>query len=107
MRFVSHQQDPPRLRTRGPQDSLLSKDWRARGATQRIGATVFATVLLFGSVALVAACVLLRIQVSEAVGGISGQVLGSAIALFPFLIACVLTFLAIRLIKGISRSFRR
>lgn len=107
MRFSGHPQDTPRLPSRGPRDSLLSKDWTARGAVQRVGASIFATVLFLGSVALFVASALLRAQVSEAVTGILGQLLGFMLALLPFFIACAFTFLAIRLIRGVGRSFHK
>jgi hypothetical protein len=107
MRFSAHLQDPPRLRTTGPKDNFFSKDWTARGGVQRVGASLFATLFLLGSVALFVGGVMLRVQVSEAVDGILGQALGTAVALLPFLMACALIFVTVRLIKGVSRSFHR
>lgn len=105
VRFSSNLPDIPRLRTTGPKDSFFSKDWTARGVVQRVGASIFVTLLLLTSVALCAGGVVLRDQVSSAVDGIFGRVLGTAVALFPFLMACALVFFAVRLIKGIRRSF--
>ncbi len=107
MRFNGHLQSSPRLRSYGRKDIILSKDWRARGSVQRVGACILATVLLLGSAALFVASALLRAQVSNGVAGVLGQVLGTALALLPLFIACALTFFAGRLIKGIARSFRK
>jgi hypothetical protein len=107
MRFSGHSQSSPRVRSYGRKDIILSKDWRARGSIQRVGACILATVLLLGSVALFVASALLRAQVSNGVAGVSGQVLGAAVALLPLFIACALTFFAGRLIKGVARSFRK
>lgn len=107
MRPNGHSQSSPRLRSYGRKDIILSKDWRARGAVQRVGACILATVLLLGSAALFVASALLRAQVSNGVAGVLGQVSGTALALLPLFIACALTFFAGRLIKGIARSFRK
>ena len=96
-----------RLLSYGPEDIILSKEWTARGTVQRIGASVFATILFLGSAALLLAGLLLWAQVSNAMGGILGQMLGALLALSPFFLACGLMFFAARLIRGIYRSFHR
>jgi hypothetical protein len=102
-----HLQDTPRLNTTGPKDNCFSKDWKARGGVQRVGASLFATLFLLTSVAVFVGGLMLRAQVVYAVDGIWGHALGTAVALLPFLMACFLIFVAVRLIKGVSRSFHR
>ena len=107
MRFSAGLSDIPRLRTTGPKDNFFSKNRRARGGVQRVGAGIFATLLLLCSVASLLAGVVLRAQVSDAVDGVLGLALGTGAALVPFLVACALIFFAVRLIKGVSRSFHK
>jgi hypothetical protein len=105
--FGHLQDDLPRLRTTGPKDNLFSKNWTARGGVQRVGASLFAALFLLSSVALFVGGVVVRVQISNVVDGIFGQALGTSVALLPFLMACALIFVAVRLIKGISRSIHR
>ena len=70
-----------------------------------MGSSLFAILFLLGSAALVVVGVALRVQVSDAVDGIFGRALGTAVALVPFLMAGALIFIAVRLIKGVRRSF--
>lgn len=107
VRFSGNLSDIPRLRTTGPKDRLFSNDWTARGVVQRVGASIFVALLLITSVGLCTGGIMLRDQVSSAVDGILGRVLGTAAALLPFLMACALIFVAVRLIKGVSRSLHR
>lgn len=102
-----YQRNSFRLLSYGPKDIILSKDWTARGTVQRVGASVFATILLLGSIALLLAGFLLWAQVSNAIAGTLGQMLGALLALLPFFIAYGLTFFAVRLIRGICRSLQR
>lgn len=100
------QDDPPRLRTTGPRDNPLSKDWIARGVVQQVGMSFYAMLLGFCAVGMWVGGAVFGIQVSEAVAGVLGKALGTALTLFLFLIGCGLAFVATRLIKGVGRSFR-
>jgi hypothetical protein len=86
-------------------DVFGSEDWIARGTIQRIGTTIFATVFFCASAALVVASPRLRAEISEVVGGVSGQIFGTALAVFAFVLACVGMFLTFKLVRGLVRSF--
>ena len=88
-------------------DFLGSKQWVARGTTQRIGAGIFAIVFLLGSVLAFVASPLVREEAMEDVGGIFGQVFGFLLSGLAVLIACAMMFAAFRLAKGIARSFQK
>lgn len=103
--FGNCSQDPPRLRTTGPRDNPLSKDWVARGAVQQVGMSLYAVLLVLCSVFTWVAGVAVRTQVSDSVAGVLGQALGIALMLFFLLLGCAAAFVATRLIKGVSRSF--
>ena len=97
----------PVLETVGPADIVLSKNWVARGVTQRIGATIIAIVFLLCSVALFAGSLMLRSRTSEIMGGVLGQMFGITLTMLGFLLAFVGAFLAMRLLVGVGRSFRK
>lgn len=84
-----------------------SEDWVARGTVQKIGATIIATIFFCGSVAFFIAGLLVRAELSENVGGVLGQILGTLLTLLAFLVACIGIFLTFRLVRGIVRSLRR
>ena len=105
MRFREDPQNAPILQSRGPRDSLLSKGWTARGAIQRVGATILAIGFLLGSIALFIASIVVRAQTAEMIVGILGQVFGIMLAALAFSLACALMFLAVRFLQGVARSF--
>jgi TRAP-type C4-dicarboxylate transport system permease small subunit len=105
--FGGNLRDLPRLRTSGPKDNFFSKNWKARGRVQQVGASLFATLFFVSSLAMIVASAVLQAQVSNAVEGILGRVLGAAVALVPCLMACALIFFAVRLIKGVNRSLHQ
>jgi hypothetical protein len=88
-------------------DGFLSKSWVAKGTTQRIGAIIFATVFFCGSTALLVASILMRVQISETMKGVLGQVFGIVLAVLAFLVACFGMLLTFRLARGVVRSFHR
>jgi hypothetical protein len=81
------------------------KNWIARGATQRIGATLFATVFFCASIALFVASIFVRSQIAETTGGVLGQVFGTAFAVFAFLVGCFALLMTFRLARSVVRSF--
>jgi len=97
----------PVLSGRSKKSIFLSEDWVARGMTQRIGATVFAIVLLCGSILLVVGSFLLRTETSQDAGGILGQILGAMLGVLTLVVASFFVFLAFRLGRGTIRSFRK
>jgi hypothetical protein len=98
-------QGVPILYSSRRKDIFGSEDWIARGTTQKIGATIFATVFFGGSVALFVASPLVRAEISEAVGGVLGRVFGVMLAVLAFVVACAGIFLSFRLMRGIVRAF--
>ena len=98
-------QNVPILYGSDRKDILGSGDWIARGTIQRIGATIFATGFFCGSIALVVASPRLRDEIWEAIGGVSGQVFGTLLAGFAFLVACIGMFVTFRLLRAVVRSF--
>jgi hypothetical protein len=77
----------------------------ARGSVQRVGASFYALLLLFSTIAVCVGAAYLGRQVMEAVGGIFGWVLATMLTLALFFVGCVLAFIAFRLLKGVRRSF--
>ena len=98
-------QNVPILYGSDRKDILGSGDWIARGTIQRIGATIFATGFFCGSIALVVASPRLRDEIWEAIDGVSGQVFGTLLAGFAFLVACIGMFVTFRLLRAVVRSF--
>jgi hypothetical protein len=98
-------QNVPILYGRGRKDIFCSEDWIAKGAIQRIGATIVAAVFFCGSVALFVASLLIRAQISETVDGVFGQIFGTVLGVLVLLVACVGMFLTFRLVRGVVRSF--
>ena len=98
-------QNVPILYGRSRKDIFGSEDWIARGAIQRIGATIVATVFFGGSIALFVASFLMGTRTSEIAGGVLGQILGTVLAVLAFLVACIGMFLTFRLVRGVVRSF--
>src|SRR5260370_24948869 len=90
----------PILYSPGRTGRFLSKDWVAKGTTQRIGAIIFATVFFCGSTALFFASILMRAQISEAMRGVLGQIFGIVLAALAFLVACFGMLLTFRLCRG-------
>jgi hypothetical protein len=98
-------QNVPILYGIGRKDILGSEDWIARGTVQKIGATIFATVFLCGSVALLIASFVVRAQTSGMISGVLGQISGAVLAVLAFFLAWAGMFLAIMLFRGVVRSF--
>ena len=98
-------QNVPVLYGRGRKNIFGSEDWTAQGTIQKIGATIFATVFFCASGALFVASLLVRAEISETVGGVSGLVLGTVLAVLAFLVACIGMFVTFRLVRGVVRSF--
>jgi hypothetical protein len=98
-------QNVPILYGRGRKNIIASEDWTARGTVQRIGATIFAIGFFCGSVAFAVAGFLVGSKLSENVGGILGQILGTLLTFLAFLVACIGMFLTFRLARGVVRSF--
>jgi hypothetical protein len=98
-------QNVPILYGSSRKDIFGSDDWIARGAIQRIGVAVFATGFFFGSIALFVASLFLRGEISENVGGVLGQIFGFTLAVLAFSVACAGMFLAVRMGRGVVRSF--
>jgi hypothetical protein len=100
-------QKVPILYSTGPKDIFLSKDWIAKGAIQRIGFTIFSLIFLAGSVALFVGSWLVRAQTAEMIGGAFGQVTGTVLAVLGLFFGCVAVFLAMKMLRGIVRSFHK
>ncbi len=100
-------QNVPILYSTGRKDILGSEDWIARGTIQRIGTIIIATVFFCGSAALVVASPLLRDEISEMIGGVLGLIVGTGLAAFAILVACIGMFLTFRLVRGVVRAFNK
>jgi len=98
-------QNVPILYSSARKDIFGSEDWIARGTIQKIGTTIFATVFFCGSIALFVASLLMRAQTSEMVGGVWGQIFGFILAVLAFCVACAGMIFAVRLVRGVVRSF--
>jgi hypothetical protein len=103
--FRGGPENTPILRSVGPKDILLSKDWAARGAIQRAGAGILATVFLLASVVLLIASLAVRAQTSEKIGGVFGLISGMLLALLGCFLAGISMFLSMQLLRGVVRSF--
>ena len=88
-------------------DLFGSEDWIARGTIARIGASLFATVFFCASIALLLASPRLRDEIWKAIGGVSGQVFGTVLAVLACLVACIGVFVTFRLFRGVVRSFHK
>lgn len=98
-------QNIPILYGSARKDLFGSEAWIATGTIRKVGATIFAAVFFCGSLALFAASLLVRGEISENVGGVVGQVCGFILAVLSLLIACAGMFLAVRMARGVVRSF--
>ncbi len=97
----------PILSGTGRKDIFGSEAWIAKGTTQRVGASIFATVLFCGSIALFVASLLLTTETSFMVGGVLGHVFGLGLSVLAFMVGCMGMFLTFRLVRGIIRSFHK
>lgn len=86
---------------------LGTENWIARGTVQRLGASLFALVCFCLAVSLSVAIFFVKAEVREDVGGGLGEILGLVLASGAFLGACLATFLAFRVVRGLVRSFRK
>lgn len=84
-----------------------TQQWVAKGTTQRIGATIFASLFFFASIALFFSSAVARVEIARDTGGVLGQVFGIAFALLAFLIGCAALYVAFRVTRGVIRSFRK
>lgn len=101
-------EEPPILRATGPEDNLLSKDWVAKSAVQRIGVAMIATVFFLGSCFMLLASTLLKTDPStRALGNFLGPATMFLLGGLAFLIAGIGLFVSIRLMRGVVRSLRR
>jgi hypothetical protein len=98
-------QNVPILCSTRRKDIFGSEDWIARGTIQRIGTIFFATAFFCGSAALFVTSPRLRDEISEMIGGVSGRIIGTGLAAFAILVACVGMFLTFRLVRGVVRAF--
>jgi hypothetical protein len=96
---------PPILHSSGPYRGFGSKDWIARGAVQKVGTTIFGVVFLLGSVGLFFAALLVRDDTSGKMGDVMGPIARTLLALLGFSLGCSAMFFAIRLLRGVIRSF--
>ena len=100
-------QNVPILYSTRRKDIFGSEDWIARGTLQRIGTIIFATVFFCGSAALFVASPRLRDELSEMIGGVLGRIVGTGLAAFAILVACIGMFLTFRLVRGVVRAYSK
>ena len=86
---------------------FLSQDWAASGFTQRIAGTLSAIALFCGSVLLTVTSLRLRAEILQEAGGLFGEICGNIFAVLAIFVAIFFSFLALRIVRGVVRSFRR
>jgi hypothetical protein len=98
---------PPILRSLGPKDILLSMDWVARGTVQRIGASILATISLFGAIGLFVGSLVLMTQSSVRINGILEPISRVVLTVIGLFLSWIAVLITIRLYRGIARSFHK
>jgi hypothetical protein len=106
-RVAVRRNDPPILRSLGPKDILLSMDWVARGTVQRIGASILATISLFGAIGLFVGSLVLMTQSSGGINGVLEPISRIVLTVIGLFLSWIAILITIRLYRGVARSFHK
>jgi hypothetical protein len=88
-------------------DIFASEDWVATGTVQKIGATLFALIFFLASLSLFGGSFLLRNEPFYDVGTVLSAIFRTLLVALCLGLGCAAMFIAIRLSRGIFRSFHK